>query len=332
MKKKILILGGTGAMGVYLVPELLEMGYAIDVITLDDAISHHPDLTYRKANAKDPAAIAEQLKKGYDAVVDFMVYPTKEEYETFLPLYLKNTEHYLFFSSYRVYADEEHPVKETSPRIYDIIENPDPVHDDYCIYKAMSEDFLKESGFSNWTILRPAITYSKRRFQLVTMEMELVVRRMLEGKAVVLPEQALSVQATMSWAGDIAKMIAKIILKKEAMGEAFSLTTAEHHTWKEIADIYQRIGGLQYIIADTESYLHIMGPDNPNIRRQLLWDRCYDRIMDNSKILKITGMKQEDLMPLEKGLAMELQAFPKDFQFKTSDRYLRMDAYLESVK
>ena len=29
--KKILVLGGTGAMGVYLVPKLIERGYAVDV-------------------------------------------------------------------------------------------------------------------------------------------------------------------------------------------------------------------------------------------------------------------------------------------------------------
>ena len=31
MKKKVLVPGGTGAMGVYLVPELLKMGYQVDV-------------------------------------------------------------------------------------------------------------------------------------------------------------------------------------------------------------------------------------------------------------------------------------------------------------
>ena len=36
MSQKILILGGTGAMGVYLVPELLHMGYQVHVISLDE--------------------------------------------------------------------------------------------------------------------------------------------------------------------------------------------------------------------------------------------------------------------------------------------------------
>ena len=44
-QKKILVLGGTGAMGVYLVPELLRMGYRVDVVSLDDIKSDNPNLT-----------------------------------------------------------------------------------------------------------------------------------------------------------------------------------------------------------------------------------------------------------------------------------------------
>lgn len=58
--------------------------------------------------------ISRKLKNGYDAVVDFMVYQTAEQYESFVPLYLKNTKHYIFLSTYRVYADCEYPIKETS--------------------------------------------------------------------------------------------------------------------------------------------------------------------------------------------------------------------------
>ena len=37
--EKILVLGGTGAMGSYLVPELAEMGYLVDVVTIEDCKS-----------------------------------------------------------------------------------------------------------------------------------------------------------------------------------------------------------------------------------------------------------------------------------------------------
>ena len=329
MSKKILVPGGTGAMGVYLIPELLKMGYQVDVIALDVGETKSDALRYIQADAKNYDFIAEQLKNGYDAVVDFMLYPKREEYERFLPLYLNNTQHYIYLSSYRVYANEEQPVKETSPRLLDV--STDPVllsSGDYCIYKAQGEDFLRNSKFDHFTIIRPAITYSKRRFQLITMEYPLVVRRMLEGKTLVLPEAAMNVQATMSWAGDVAKMIARLLLNPKAYRETYSVCTAEHHTWGEIAEMYARIGGLNYCTTDTDTFLQIISPNNIYARQQLVYDRYFERIMDNSKILEVTGMKQSELMPLEQGLAMELAGFPKDTVWAPDDACARMDRFL----
>lgn len=72
-------------MGVYLVSELLRLGYKVDVMSLEEVISDNPNLKYIRANAKNYDIIAEQLKNEYDAVVDFMFYPKKEKYEKFLP-------------------------------------------------------------------------------------------------------------------------------------------------------------------------------------------------------------------------------------------------------
>ena len=334
MSKKVLIPGGTGAMGVYLVPELLNLGYEVDVISLDEKQSDNQKLRYFKADAKDAGYIEKILENGYDAVVDFMIQPTKEEYETFIPLYLKNTEHYIFLSTYRVYANEEHPIRETSPRLLDA--SKDQVlltSGDYCIYKAQSEEFLRTSGYSNWTAIRPAITYSKRRFQLITMEYNLVVRRMMESKTLVLPEPAMDIQATMSWAGDVAKMISGLVLNPKALREIYSVCTAEHHTWREIAEMYSQIGELKYITVDTDTFLNIISPGNIYARQQLIYDRYFDRIMDNSKILEITGMKQSELMPLRKGLEMELSALKKEnIKWQSFDgAYNRMDEYLAQI-
>ena len=62
---------------------------------------------------------------------------------------------------------------------------------------------------------------------------------------------------------------------------------------------------------------------------QLVCDRYFNRIMDNSKILNDTGMKQSELMPLEKGLALEYNNFPKDFVWGESPANQRMDVYLK---
>ena len=52
MSKKVLVLGATGAMGQYLAPMLAEMGYLVDGVSLDAAISTHKNLKYIQANTK----------------------------------------------------------------------------------------------------------------------------------------------------------------------------------------------------------------------------------------------------------------------------------------
>ncbi|NLZ37777.1 MAG: hypothetical protein GX897_09960 [Clostridiales bacterium] len=331
MSKKVLVLGGTGAMGVYLVPMLADMGYKVDVVSLDSGESSNPNIKYIKAeNAKDPAYIAELLKNDYDGIVDFLIYGTAEFKEKYRRL-LENTGHYIYLSSYRVYANEEHPIKETSPRLLDVIkEEPFISSEDYSLYKARGEEVLKASEFANWTAIRPAITYSKRRFQLVTLEANVIIERARHGKTVLLPRQAMDVQATMSWAGDVAKMISRLLFNDATKRETYTVATAEHNPWRVVADYYNEHIGLKYEEVDKEDYISFISPDkNLHVRWQLEYDRMFDRIIDNSKILNITGMKQSELMPLREGLKRELAALPADAFTAQSDTSKNMDKFLE---
>ncbi len=332
-KKKILVLGGTGAMGVYLVPELVRMGYAADVVSFDRMESDNPDLRYiQTRNAKDPAYIENIMKNDYAGVVDFMIYGTQEFKDKFR-LFLDHTDHYIYLSSYRVYANEEHPIRETSPRLLDVAT--DPVYlasDDYSLHKARGEETLKASGYSNWSAIRPAITYSKRRFQLVTLEAKTLIPRAREGKKVLLPAEAMGVEATMSWAGDVAKMIARLLFNPAAYKEVFTVATSEHHTWETVAGYYKELIGMETLpIPAEEIYPILCDPSAPyyiTARWQVELDRLYDRVIDNSKILTVAGMKQSELTTLYDGLKRELAALPKNVNFGRDDIGPRMDAYL----
>ena len=331
--KKILILGATGAMATYLIPELLNEGHTVVGVALDDAVVSGENYTHIIANAMDLDFLSAELAKGYDGIVDFMIYKSKELFEKYYKLFLDNCEHYIFLSTYRVYAGS-YPIKEESPRLLDVEKPDDFVYDfEYSIYKAESENLLMASDYNNFTIVRPAITYSKRKFQLTTLEAGTVVARMLAGKPLVLPESAMDCEATMSWAGDVAKMLKAILFNKKAMREAYTLSTAEHHTWRDIADIYARIGGLKYVTASAEDFINIVCGDGEKAYsyQQLKYDRCFNRIVDNSKILKLAGMSQEDLMPLEDGLAKELAALPEGAIYPSEAVCRRMDEYLMKI-
>ena len=329
--KKVLVLGGTGAMGVYLVPKLLERGYAVDVASLDTVESTNPNLRYFTGDCLNVEYVGELLKNGYDGIVDFMVY-NQDKFEERHKMFLDNTSHYIYLSTYRIYANEEHPVKETSPRLLDASKDKDFLAtDDYALYKAKGENVLLKSDYNNWTAIRPAITYSKRRFQLTILEAPYVVGRTLHGKKLVLPKQAKDVQATMSWAGDVAEMIARLLFNPKAYREIFSVCTAEHMTWGEVADIYKELIGLEAVWVDMEDFLGILTHNSNNpmgVRYQLIYDRLFDRIMDNSKVLEVTGMKQSELTTLHDGLKRELAGVNADTFVEAKNSPI-MDQYLK---
>lgn len=331
--KKVLILGATGAMGKYLIPKLVERGYDIDAVALDE-YDFGCQINFIKAQAKDFEFRTELLKNKYDGIVDFLIYPTAD-LALYLPELLESTGHYIYLSSYRIYDNAETPIKETSPRLIDnagdvLLRN----SDDYSIYKARGENILKSWNRKNWSIIRPAITYSFLRYQLVTLEAPLTVGRAKLGKTVVLPESAKNIQATMSWGGDVAEMIARLLFNEKAYGETYTVSTSEHHTWGEIADYYKDICDLNAIWIDQTDYLKIVVEGFERFPYtgswQLIYDRLFDRIIDNSKVLDATGMKQGNMMKLYDGLKYEIGRCPADFtdNMMQISANVRMDEYL----
>ncbi len=326
--KKILVLGASGAMGKYLIPLLSDAGWSVDAVAFDPLPQEYPNVRFIQGNAKDWGFLMDLMQTRYDAVIDFLVYNTGETV-LYVPFLQSRTEHYIYLSSYRIYDNKEVPIRETSPRLLDTADNILLKNsDDYCIYKARGENILSAMPRKNWTILRPAITYSLMRYQLVTLEADHTVGRARAGKKVVLPEQARNVRATMSWGGDVAKMIASLVCNEAAMGETFTVSTSEHHTWGEIADYYKNICNLEAVWVDKEDYIGILSPPQyPNARWQLEYDRLFDRVIDNSKILNVTGMKQADLMPLYDGLQYEIGRCPADCKWHV---LTVMDDYLKA--
>lgn len=328
--KKVLVLGATGAMGRYLVPELINLGYEVTGVGLEESAPWDLNAKYLQGNAFDKEFIETLLKEKFDGIVNFMDYG-KYNFSEYYKMFLDNTEHYIFLSSCRVYDDKEQPVRETSPRLWDSTEDEVlKASHDYCIYKAQDEDLLSASEYDNWSIVRPATTFSTMRLQLVTLEFKNGVARALAGKKAVLPIQAKDKPATLSWGGDVAKMIARILFKDEAKREAYNVCSAESRTWEEIAEYYRELIGLEVVWVDKEDYLAILSPaGRMNVRWQLEYARLFRRITDNSKVLALTGLKQEEMMPMYDGLKLEIGNIPKDFVPAATPIWDRMDKYLE---
>ena len=68
---------------------------------------------------------------------------------------------------------------------------------------------------------------------------------------------------------------------------------------------------------DEEDYLRMLSSDPYAYwtRWQLEYDRFFNRVIDNSKVLTVTGMTQESLKTLYDGLKYEISRCPRDIQW-----------------
>lgn len=328
--KKVLVIGASGAMGRYLVPILAGMDYNVTGVSLDLIESTLPNVRYLQARLNDWNDYRPILAANYDAVVDFMIYPTARLADM-LPRLVECTGHYFFVSSCRIYNNLEVPIREDSPLLIDtsddqILRN----SDDYCIFKARGERILEALPRRNWTAVRPSTTYSYLRYQLVTLEAADTVGRARAGKPVAVPETARHIPATLCWGGDAARLIAGLIFNESAFGEAYTVSTSEAHTWEEIAEYYKDLCNLKAVWIDQEDFQRIKGgnPYSLNVRWQLEYARLFTRIYDNSKVMAATGLKQSDMMPLYSGLKREIERCPLDHQWANNSR---MDDYFAKL-
>ena len=301
--KKVLLIAGGGTLGTYTAKELLNKGCAVDVICLEDYTSNNPKLCYHKAKA-DLNYLTEFLKdKYYDGIVNFIHYYVPEMYKPVHKLLTSKTDQLIFLSSYRVYAESKQPLTEEAPFLADVVEDEEFLKsEDYAVPKAICEKYLREeSDTKNWTVVRPIISFSDKRFDLVTVSGHEIIDAARSGKTVILPEAAKNLTAGLDWAGNSGKLIANLLFKKECLGEAYTVSSGQNLTWGEVADIYTRLTGVNFRWADTEEYVSTGHGGNG-----LFYDRLYDRAVDNTKILKATGFKNEDFTSIEDGIKIEL--------------------------
>lgn len=294
--KKILLVGGTGAIGMYLAPYLLKEGFQVYITSRSDRRSTDSNLFYLRGNGKDIKWLDElSIEYTFDAIVDFMMYTTYE-LKSRIEKLLTFSSHYIFLSSYRSLAGEI-PLNDDSLRKIDLI-NSNPIYKDdlYGLRKGNQEDLFIESSNKNWTIVRPPMTFSKNRFQFGAMDNWDVVRAVRGGTSV-LPEGMWLTSTTLVYGKDVALMISKLVLNKRAYGKSFNLGTKENYTWQEISDIYNRIFGLKVSkIISNKEYTTLTNQTGAMI------DRLLTRVFDNDKLLAVTGLKDEDFYSLEKGL------------------------------
>lgn len=301
---RVLVTGGTGAMGCHVCQLLSGRGHEV-VATTRRYRTGGNGIRYVRGDAKSTSFLRSILAEGWDAVIDFMVWETAEFAETVRCL-LRNTNQYVFVSSYRVYADAP-VITEESPRLLDIIEDREYLAtDEYALCKARCENLLFDSGQTNWTVVRPAITYDGGvgRLQLGVMESSVWLWRALNGIAIPLADEMMDRHTTMTWGRDVARMITALIGNAKAFGEVYTAATSENVRWSDVTEAYGNVLPLNIVPCTISEVEHANGGVY-----QVRYDRMYNRVVDNSKVLDTTGLKQTDLTPIRTGLARELELY-----------------------
>ena len=309
--KRVLLIAGGGTLGTYVSQELLRLGAFVEVICPEEKVSHHERLHFHQSLATEELLRDLFSKRHYDGIVNFIHYQDPEAYKKVHPLLIGSTDHLIFLSSYRVYADEQHPITEEAPRLTDVVTDSYFLENEkYAVPKARCEDYLRgECAGEPWTIVRPVISFSDRRLDLLMYTHDRVLVAAKEGETLLLPEMVKDFTAGLDWAGNTGKLIANLLFKPDAIGQTFSVYSGHGLTWGEIASLYQELTGLMVRWCDEETYLDY----HTEARHAWSWkyDRRYVRDIDCTKILGVTGLTRADFTPVAEGIRYELRKLGK---------------------
>jgi len=305
--KNVLLVAGTGTLGGSAYPELVKLGCCVDVISLEDFASVTPRLRFIKADAG--TANMEKFLDGrrYDAIVDFLHTPKTDALKRRISLMLDHTDQFVFLSSYRTYSGRDKVITETSEQWIDAPANDRMLaEDDYAIPKARGERILAASGRRNWTVIRPVISFTHYRLDLVTVGAYAILFRTSAGKKIPLPAEVREKHCAVTWGGNTGLQIAHLIGKPGALGEAFTLGTDEGLTWADVAAYYEEFAGARFEWIPAADYLKI-ATSGSYMEEQMIWtDRNIDRRVDFSKVMRTTGLDPSRFMPCRDAVAHEL--------------------------
>ena len=307
--KRVLLIAGGGTLGTYTALELLRLGASVDVICPEEKVSNDARLCYYRGLATDALLSEVFAKHHYDGIVNFIHYPDEKEYFRVHDFLMEHTDHLVFLSSYRVYANEQHPVTEDAPRLYDVVKD-DPAFletEDYAVPKSKCEDFLREKhAGEHWTIVRPVISFSSWRLDLLLYSASEVLEYADRKEAMRLPLCVKDFSAGIDWAGNSGKLIANLLFKEHTFGQTYTIYSGHGMTWSEVADAYSEQTGLCVEWVSTEEFYKALPRITPDT---YIWkyDRAFNRDIDASRVLAATGLTAADFATVSEGIAAELK-------------------------
>lgn len=296
---KVLFIGGTGQISKAVSHLCVKQG--IDLSVLNRGNNNHlvPESVkkYKKDiyNVEEMKAFLEN--KSFDVVVNWIAF-NKDHVERDYHLFKGKTKQYIFISSASAYQKPvlDYPITEETP-----LENP---YWQYSRDKIACEEYLMSvhNPDFNVTIVRPSHTYDDTKLMTIikTWGAEYGhIDRLLKGKQIIIPGDGTSLW-TITHNSDFAQAFVPLLGESKAYGEAFHITSDKVYTWTRLTEILADCLGVtaNIVYIPTDYILQYL----PNMEGDLVGDKMWSAIFDNSKIKTIATeyvprVSYEDIAP-----------------------------------
>lgn len=281
---KVLFIGGTGLISSACSDLALERGMELYILNRGLSTKYpfpkraHPLVGDVHQNENGVTALLEDHH--FDVVVDWIAF-TPTDIERDLRLFNGNTEQFVFISSASAYQ---------KPLQHYIITEETPLENPYWQYsrdKIACEERLIQAyhrdGFPV-TIVRPSLTYGPSQIPLCTGSWQrpyTLVDRMKRRQKVIVPGDGTSLWI-FTWNADFAQGFLGLFGNRDAIGEAFHITSDEVLTWNQA---YQEVGRA---LGEELNVVHIpsdlIAQYDDHAVGSLIGDKMNSAVFDNSKI------------------------------------------------
>jgi len=279
---RVLFIGGTGIISTACTRLAAERGIDLTLLTRGQHTADLPDgVRTRIADIDDPSAAARALEDTmFDAVVDWIAF-TPAHVERDLALFRGRTRQYIFISSASAYQ---------KPPGHYLITESTPLANPYWQYsrdKIACEELLmkayREEGFPI-TIVRPSLTYGDTQIPLAVnswLKPYTIVDRMRRGKKTIVPGDGTSLWV-ITHNSDFAKGLIGLLGHRQAIGNAFHITSDEVMCWDQFYRITAEAAGAEAQLVHIPS--DFLAACNPDKLGSLVGDKSVSVVFDNSKI------------------------------------------------
>jgi nucleoside-diphosphate-sugar epimerase len=278
MALSVLYIGGTGQISLPCVEASLAAGHDVTILNRNKtAVPLSKGVKTLIGDMNDTAydALGDEH---FDVVAQFRLY-RPDQMKRDLATFAGKTGQYVFISSASVY---EKPVRHYLMTERTKLENN---FWQYSRDKIACEQLLRDQDRLAYTIVRPAHTV-RTHMPIQVGDPDAAIRRMIAGKPVIVAGDGSSLW-TLTRSVDVATPLVRLFGNSAALNDAFHITTDRGFTWNQIHEAIARGFGVEAIHAHvpTETLVRF----NPEWAGQLLGDKTWSALYDNSKVKRVVG-------------------------------------------